>query len=74
MVKRVKKKAYNCSFRHSMLLVMLPLNSSEKMIEGHVADEKEITQLQISTDLLEVLLITAFIEVSSCLGWVCGLL
>lgn len=56
-----------------MLLVVFPLNSSEK-IEGHLADEKERTQLQISSNPLEVLLTTAFIEVCSFLGWVCGLL
>lgn len=42
-VKKKKKKAYNCSFRHTMLLGVLLLNSSEKIIEEHVADEKEST-------------------------------
>lgn len=67
-VKKVKKKAYNCSFRHTCCLWCSLWICQKKLLRVMYRMRKS-TQLQISSDSFEVLL-TASLEVSSCLGWI----
>lgn len=52
---KMVKKGLQLFLQTHMLLVVLPLNLSEKIIQDYVSDEKESTQLQISSDPLEYL-------------------